>query len=107
MTKTNALRLVFVEASTEHQFQNKWLTDEAWLQIMNDTIMHFIVTKELLNKALSGLHLTPPAKERFIFTLSLMKIVRNENIQSLASHGHTFTMMSVSHASGFVWNYLL
>ena len=60
MTKTNALRLVFFEASTEHQFQNKWLTDEAWLQIMNDTIMHFIVTKELLNKALSGLHLTPP-----------------------------------------------
>ena len=27
---------------------------------MNDTICHFVVTKELLNKALSGLFLTPP-----------------------------------------------
>ena len=60
MTKTNALRLVFLEASTEHQFQNKWLTDEAWVEILNDTICHFVVTKELLNKALSGLYLTPP-----------------------------------------------
>ena len=60
MLKTNAVRQVFFEASTEQQFQNKWLTDEAWVEIMNDTVKHFIVTKELLNKALSGVYLTPP-----------------------------------------------
>ena len=60
MLKTNAVRQVFFEASTEQQFQNKWLADEAWVEIMNDTVKHFIVTKELLNKALSGVYLTPP-----------------------------------------------
>ena len=60
MTKTNAIRQVFFEASTEHQFQNKWLTDDAWVEIMNETVKHFIITKELLNKALSGVYLTPP-----------------------------------------------
>ena len=60
MLKTNAVRQVFFEASTEQHFQNKWLTDEAWVEIINDTVKHFILIKELVNKALSGLHLTPP-----------------------------------------------
>ena len=54
------MRRVFIEASTERQFQNKWLTDEAWLEIMSDVINEFNLTKILLNKSLSDLHLDPP-----------------------------------------------
>ena len=73
MTKTNAIRRafihastshckedLFIHASTKHQFQNKWLMDEAWLDILSDVIDEFNLTKELLNKALSGLYLSPP-----------------------------------------------
>ena len=59
MSKSKQIRRAFLEASARHEFQNKFLNDDAWIVIMKDVFI-LTVTKHLLNMALANLQLLPP-----------------------------------------------
>jgi len=59
MSKSKQIRRAFLEASARHEFQNKFLTDDAWIVIMKDVFI-LTVTKHLLNMALANLQLLSP-----------------------------------------------
>ena len=59
MSKSKQIRRAFLEASARHEFQNKFLTDDAWIVIMKDVFI-LTVTKHLLNMGLANLQLLSP-----------------------------------------------